>query len=152
LVFTTCANAGVKADIKNLFDTIFNSPQMICGPGCPVWVLDAQSVSTLDSKSKIQHFLGDNKYPNYLFVRFFEADRIEELDERLKSEAAKLEGEAAKTQPEKNDSVVLQSIIDQVRTNVECAVQASAQCFVLITPSVNPLSEQSTCSWRTKPI
>jgi hypothetical protein len=107
---TTCGNFGGR-DFKfasDLSDAIFKSKQII-DAGCPVWVIDTQSRDhVVDSKSDP---LWNNQHPNYLFVRFFEADHVEQLEKRLKSQGADCESV--------KDSVVLQDIRDQVSEKFE---------------------------------
>jgi hypothetical protein len=133
---TTCANVGGRDNkfTSSLSQTIFKSEQII-DAGCPVWVIDTQ---TRDSKSD-ENPLWDNKHPNYLFVRFFEADHIEELEECLKSQCND-------SKCCEKDSVVLQNIRDQVSEKFECALQFPVESFSmylssLIPPLVDSLSE-----------
>jgi hypothetical protein len=133
---TMCANAGSRDQTfaDSLSKAIFKSEQIV-DAGCPVWVIDTQ---TRDSKSD-SNPLWNNEHPNYLFVRFFEADDIEELEKLLKSQYND-------SKCSKKDSVVLQDIRDQVSEKFECALQFPVESFVmylssLIPPPVNSLSE-----------
>ncbi len=96
LVVTTCSDFGDKTYIDRLKNTLLHSEQMVRGPRCPVWVIDANSTDA-------EHSLFSNEYPNYLVVKFFAADRMERP---LKTAAA-----AAAI---KDDRVKLENIRDQV--------------------------------------
>jgi hypothetical protein len=68
---------------------------MVRGPGCPVWVLDSAL-----AKERNQDCLFSNEHPNYLVVKFFDAEGL------LKDTAAGHE----------DDVAMLHDIRDQVRT------------------------------------
>jgi len=74
LVVTTCSNNGSeRADRKYLVNTLISSPQMVSGSDCPVWLIDSESLEDDDAQSSIF----DHQHPNYLVVKFFDADHFE---------------------------------------------------------------------------
>jgi hypothetical protein len=46
---------------------------MVSGSGCPVWFIDSESPEDDDAQSSIY----DHQHPNYLVVKFFDANHLE---------------------------------------------------------------------------
>jgi hypothetical protein len=103
LVVTTCSNnESGRADRKCLVDTLISSSQMVSGSDCPVWFIDSESLEDDDAQSSIF----DHQHPNYLVVKFFDADHFEKSLKNLPP-----------TEFEKpNNRAVLGNIRDQVCT------------------------------------
>jgi hypothetical protein len=55
---------------------------MVSGSGCPVWFIDSESFEDDDAQSPIF----DHQHPNYLVVKFFDADHLEKSLKFLQSQ------------------------------------------------------------------
>ena len=73
-----------KKYVKGLKETLISSKQMVSGPSCPVWVFDSPSSSLSSSSSSSssspseENCMFDERYPNYLLVKFLSRDVMEQ--------------------------------------------------------------------------